>query len=166
MPRFDGSTPPRVDFPWPRVRTIVAGASVSRETGVPRRFSVGILLIITSMYSVLFSVLKAFRIPLDGFVVVSLFLTAVGVAQMLLFKGQRPRRASVIAGACFLPILFLGVATYEGMFSLPAFGEYVFLIALTIGGGLAGALNGYVAGYLIALVFLVIDKLQAGRKRK
>ena len=41
-------------------------------------------------------------------VLVTLFFSAVGLGQMLLFKGQRPRRASVIVGACVFPCMFLG----------------------------------------------------------
>ena len=60
--------------------------AVTREVDVWYRFGIGTLLIITTMYAVLFAVLRAFRVSPLAFVVVALFFTAVGLGQKILFK--------------------------------------------------------------------------------
>jgi hypothetical protein len=142
-----------------KVRTI-GGDVVRHEAGVPRQFGIGILLVITTMFAVLFAMLQGLGAPPLAFAGIAVFFGAVGLGQMLLFKGKRPRRASVIVGACFLPCLLLGTIVIE-MFEerrvVPDFftGLLLFLIWSPV-----GALFGYLAGLLIAGVFLVIDMLK------
>ena len=127
----------------------------AREFGVPRRFGVGTLLLITAMYAVLFAVLRAMQVPPVGFVLIGVFFGAVGLGQMLLFKGQRPRRASVLVGACAYPCLFLAAELYHsGQPGLDL------LFAMALAGMISGAVYGYLAGLLIAGVFLVNEKLK------
>ncbi|MGO8751196.1 MAG: alpha/beta fold hydrolase [Thermoguttaceae bacterium] len=140
--------------------------AVAREAGAPRQFGVGILMVITAMYAVLFSVLQAFGWPPIAFGVigglVALFFTAIGLGQMLLFQGKRPRRASVIVGGCLYPSLVFGglafMSVVEREPSLFFGGVCVGIVSIPIGAAL-----GYLAGLLIAGVFLVIDML--GRRR-
>jgi hypothetical protein len=65
------------------------------------------------MFAVLFAILRAFEASPLNYFGVGLFLFAVGLGQMLLFKGQRPRKASVVVGALgpeFLARFFLSAA--------------------------------------------------------
>ena len=91
----------------------LGGDVLQHEAGVPHRFGVGTLLLISTMYAVLFAVWRFIEGPPTVLVWVALFFFAVGLGQMLLFKGQRPRRASVIVGACVVPCMFLGYIVYE-----------------------------------------------------
>jgi hypothetical protein len=84
-----------------------------QEAGAPRRFGVSVLLVITAMYAVLFGLLQAMGAPAPVFFFVALFFTAIGLGQMFLFKGKRPRRASVLVGACFFPCLVLFMVGWE-----------------------------------------------------
>jgi hypothetical protein len=128
----------------------------SRQAGVPRRFGVGTLLLITAMYAVLFSFLRLCDSPPEAFLLIAIFFTGVGLGQMLLFKGRNPRRASWLVGACLLPCMMVGVELYNsfrppgghlsGPEPLPAF------CCCSV---ISGAIYGYLAGLLIAGVFLV-----------
>ena len=80
---------------------------IIREAGVPRQFGVGMLLVVTAVYAVLFAILRASKAPPSSFVVVGLFPFLIGLGQMLLFKGQRPRRASMIVGACIAVVFWI-----------------------------------------------------------
>ncbi len=137
-----------------------ATKTAPHEAGVPRRFGMGILLVIMTMYAVLFAVLKALGTPPLGFVLIAGFFTVVGLGQMILFKGKRPRRASVLVGGCFLPCLYLGVVIYQRWRPHPPD-----LIGGLIGGIIQGCLLGYLAGLLIAAVFLFIDKVKHVRDK-
>jgi hypothetical protein len=135
----------------------------THEAGVPRRFGVGTLLIITTAYAVLFAVMRALEFPPAAFVLVSLFFTAVGLGQMLLFKGRQPRKASVIVGACLYPPLFLGTIILESgaghRYHLPP--DLGIGVCCSIP---SGAMAGYLAGILIAGVFLVVEKVRSIRR--
>jgi len=125
------------------------------EAGVPRQFGVGILLVITAMYAVLFAVLRAMDAPPSVYTMVGLFVFAIGLGQMLLFKGQRPRRASMIARLGFVVSASILHWIFEGF-------ETIDLVWL-LNGAVYGVVCGYVAGVLIASVFLLIDKLRTVR---
>ncbi len=137
---------------------------VTPDFGVPRRFGIGTMLVVTAMYAVLFAVLRAIGLsPLD-FGVIVLFFTAVGLGQAILFGGKRPRVASRIVGASFS--LSVGLVRFfhhemtSGV-SIPLPLHYLcigILFSLFF-----GLLWGYVAGVLISGVFLMLDKL--GRLR-
>lgn len=124
------------------------------EAGVPRRFGVGILLVIATMYAVLFAIMRTLAFPPAAFVLIALFFTGVGLGQMLLFKGKRPRRASVIVGGILCPSLFLAVAVIEGVVHRiptvnllhPDFWKILGYCTIT------GTILGYLAGMLIAVV--------------
>ena len=126
--------------------------AIVHEAGVPRQFGVGILMVITTMYAVLFAVLRASD-PVT-FVIITLFFTAVGLGEMLLFKRQRPQRASIIMGAVFLPsVVTIDDAVHNRRLWAPD----------DINAMIFGPLLGYIAGYAIA--FLVIHKLKSLRDK-
>ncbi len=132
-----------------------------QEAGVPRRFGVSVLLVITALYAVLFGLLQAVRAPAPVFFVIALFFTTIGLGQMFLFKGKRPRRASVLVGACFFPCLVLFMVGWETPRILhEAFVPILIGLACSTMGG---ALLGYTGGGIVAGVFLVIDKLNLMR---
>lgn len=132
-----------------------------REAGVPRRFGMGTLLLITAMYAVLFAVLRALGLPPSAFLFVALFFTAVGLGQMLLFKGEHPRRASIVVGMAFHLANGLLRFGYEAV----RFGTHALpdpcsaFVTVIVGGGIAG----YLCGLLIAAIFLLIDKWKSHR---
>jgi hypothetical protein len=137
----------------------------THEAGVPRRFGVGTLLLITTLYALLFALLRAFHASPVTFFLIALFFTAIGLGQMLLFHGQRPRRASILVGAFFpaalaIPVWLARIAlgTPYARFSMSRLLDGLFWETL------AGAICGYLAGMLIAAVFLLFDKIVPKRK--
>jgi MFS family permease len=136
-----------------------------KQTGVPRRFGVGTLLVIVTMYAVLFTVLQ--KTDPAFFVLVVVFVTIIGLSQAILFKGHDPRLASMVTGMALgtlLPIVtsvvVLVVAIIHGDVT-EGLGAAVFTIFLgvPVGAGF-GVVAGYLAGLLIAGVFLLFNKIQ------
>ncbi len=127
-----------------------------RQTGVPRRFGVGVMLVITTMYAVLFAVIQ--RASAWNFAVIAIFFTLVGLAQAVLFKGRNPRRASAVTGVVFGVLLVLVSSR-----SVPILRQLAIPCPLPLAillGAVSGALFGYLAGGLIAGVFLFLNKVQ------
>lgn len=77
-----------------------AGVEVVRPAaGVPRRFGLGKLMLITAFFAVLFAVLSCLNAHPLVFVAVAGFVTLVGLSQAILFSGKMPRQASVVTGS-------------------------------------------------------------------
>ena len=120
------------------------------------RFGIDTLLIITAMYAVLFGTLRALSFSAEAFVGTAMFFTVVGLGQTLLFRGQRPRRASMIVGCCFSVVLvIINAAVFQSLVLFRSM--FVAILGAT---AIFGALYGCVAGLLISGVFLVLDKLR------
>jgi len=141
-----------------------AGLSSRRAIGVPRRFAIGTAMLITAMYSVLFAVMKSLGAHAIVMVIVALFFTVVGAAQMLLFGGRKPREASLIAGAVFwgaAPTVGFLIARFS-IGSPPGAQPFAIvggLLCGTLGSALLGVVLGYVAGCLTAGVFLILNRI-------
>jgi hypothetical protein len=130
---------------------------ITPEYGVPRQFGVGALLLITAMYAVLFAILRASRSSPSEYLGIGLFFFAIGLGQMFLFEGQRPRRASVIVGACF-PVVCWIIGYLLGDLDGLDFGRAIF-------GTMSGAFYGYLAGVIISGLFLFADKAKRLHRR-
>jgi RimJ/RimL family protein N-acetyltransferase len=136
----------------------------SRTSGVPRRFGVGVLLILMTFFAVLFAPLRCLDYGPKVGAVVGVLFVGVAAGQALLFRGRKPREASLLVGAVLFPLEMLALAVYEQVtdeFSRASIVE-------DIPGGLicsvaAGALLGYLAGCLTAGIFLVMDRLGNAR---
>lgn len=147
--------PPKPPEPKPDVDT----AERTPVTGVPRRFGVGTLLVITAMYAVLFAVLRAISLPPIFFVFYALFFTAVGLGQMLLFQGKQARRASAYVGAGFSLVASFLCYGAARVWELSSSLSHLFFPIDPLVAVLGGMLSGYLVGVLIAGVFLVMDRL-------
>jgi hypothetical protein len=121
------------------------------QAGMPRRFGIGTIMVITTFFALVFGLLKVLQVPPLVFVLVSGFILTVAACQALLFGGKNPRKASFIAGmamyalaAAFTAFAGTGVRFPIEELLCGAFG------AVVVGGPL-----GYAAGCLIAAIFLV-----------
>jgi hypothetical protein len=117
---------------------------------VPRRFGIGTLLVVATAYAVLFGTLRGLRAPWQITIAVSIFLTIVGLVQF--FAGPTyARRASMLLGS----VSFAIPAFIMWLIGRPVAAEHFFtaMFAAMIGGGLFG----YVAGVVVASVFLFIN---------
>lgn len=142
------------------------GSGSSGQFGVPRRFGVGTLLTITAIFAALFGMLSALGAHPIEFGGVTLFFVAVALGQAVLFKGKRPREASLLVGGCLLPlVLFVEavVTFFAHGYAAPVAGMACSLPVLAG----VGALLGYLAGGVIAGVLLVthlVGRRLAGRQ--
>jgi hypothetical protein len=130
-------------------------ADARPQVGIPRRFGVGTMLILVAVFAVIFSALKTLNVPPEGFAAVSVFFAGVGLCQMLLFKGRDPRAASVVGGIVMFGLIseigqLTGLVDFGPGNLLPAA-----LIRLVLTSVFCGAPLGYLAGLLLAAVFLV-----------
>ena len=143
--------------------------ALPRVPGVPRRYGVGTLLLITAMYAVLFSFLRWLQVPVAIFVIVVAFTTLVGLGQMFLFKGKEPLRASIWVGMVFFFVPTFGIVVFGligALVSLPhhAMSGIVFTLFAGIGGTVAftwfGGVVGYFTGLAIGGVFWVVQEIE------
>lgn len=145
----------------PRLPAGPSGAAWDSEAvGVPRRFGMAVVMLIMTMYAVLFATMKLLNTHPAVFLVVAVLFTGTGLGQMLLFGGRFPRAASIWVGACLLPVEVIALVVYYGFESRnPRWGDIIFqAVCSLVLAAPAGAVAGYVAGVLTAGVFLLIEK--------
>ena len=127
---------------------------------MPRQYGVGTMLVITAIYGVLFALLASLDAPPAAFVVPAVFLAGVGLAQMFLFGGRRPREASLLAGSF---LCTAGAATGVVIMHVagePGDGVLLWTVVLTPA---LGAVCGYLVGAMIGAPFLVAKRLSRRR---
>jgi hypothetical protein len=127
--------------------------------GVPRRFGVGVLMIMMAMFAVLFAVMRTLSAPPEVSIIIAVLVTGVGLGQVLLYGGKYPRAASIWAGAILFPVEIFALLFHPSIKG----GMFDEMIALLVISPLLGAGLGYLAGGLTAGVFL---GLEAYEKRK
>jgi hypothetical protein len=137
--------------------------------GVPRRFGLGVLMLLVTLAAVLFSALRSMGAGVEVFAVISTMFAAVAVGQVFLFGGRHPRAASIWVGACFCPLQVIAVWTWlyfeYGRRSFHSLDELLFVLlgamifSIPVGAGL-----GYLSGGLVGGVFLTLDALAERRR--
>ena len=120
--------------------------------GVPRRFDLATLLVISLAFAGLFALLHLFGAPSVVTAVVLTFIVVVGLAQAVLFGGRAPRRSSLIAGMLLGPAL-IGSEAY--------FRQYTFTVEDVLIASIVYVPFGYMSGAVIGGVFRVSDRLRA-----
>jgi hypothetical protein len=144
----------------PVVATLVDGPShrpPRPQVGVPRRFGIGTMMLLATMFAVLCAVLKTIGAPPLVFGQIAAFFAGVALCQMLLFRGRNPRKASLVGGALTGVIVASAFLLSATVFVFAGRDEKVFIeaIPLALMLFLFGAPLGYLAGLLTAAVFLV-----------
>ncbi len=148
------------DLPQRIAQQLVSGSanqSAQKIYSAPRRFDLSTILAVTAAYSVGLAMLRGFDTPPPVMLYFAIFITIVGVAQAMLFGGNKPRLASVLTGIVlsFLGMLLLPLV---GSFHIGSFSEQIaFALLMSV---FLGPLFGYLAGTLVGGVFLVADKLR------
>lgn len=128
---------------------------------MPRRFGIGTGLVVMTIYAVLFSVLGSLRARTSTVVFFAVFLAAILAGQTLLFRGKRPRLGSIIAG---VPAwIGLGALERWEMYQSLGGGVSVDLSGMLFATVILGTLSSYVFGWLVASVFLFMDRIRTGR---
>lgn len=136
---------------------LVAGeAPGAKPFGVPRRFGIGTILVVTTAFGLLLAALRALGAHPGVVAFVVAFISLVGAGQMLLFRGVQPRKASIVAGTFSLPLLTI-VAWVLRNPRPPGFGGFPCFVVTA---ALLGGACGYLAGGVAAGVFLIMDAVE------
>jgi hypothetical protein len=131
----------------------------SKLYSVPRRYDLATLFAVSSAYALLFGVLRLFGAPPVAIGWAGLFISVVGLGQALLFGGRSPRAASVVVGVPVWCATVAWMVPRDGWET--AFRELIYLpFAGICCGVIPGAILSYVAGAMVAGVFLVADKVR------
>jgi hypothetical protein len=131
--------------------------------GMPRRFSMAIMMAWMTLFAVAFSVLKWLEAPPVLFVIITILMLGIGLAQMWLFGGKKPRLASIVAGAVVLSVEIVVLS-----FATDVFDSHTPNMLLRIVGSIllvipcmpVGALFGYLLGGLTAGIVLTLNYLE------
>ena len=122
---------------------------ISRIYSAPRRFDLATMFVVSFAFALMFGVFRVAEMRAEGTIVVSVFIATVGTAQALLFKGKRPRLASVLTGAvAFVLLLVISNAVFGVSTVSPI--ELLFV-------GIFGSIWGYLAGCLVGVVFMTAE---------
>ena len=133
--------------------------------GMPRRFGTSVaVLIIVTMYAVLFAAMQTVQVLVHQrdpvlFVMVTIFVTGVGLSQAVLFHGHNPRRASILTGFVLGTAIALARFFQERQPGIRLSPEQFVVIVFYVLSGFGG-LGGYVVGGVIAGVFLLLNRVQ------
>ena len=119
--------------------------------GAKRVFDLFTLMAITLAFGLLFGALKALGANPEVFFGVTSYVTFVAIGQMLLFGGKSPRIASLVAGPIALALTSLCFSIWYGRWGIV---EAVCSLPL-------GVPAGYLAGGMVAGVFLIADALRS-----
>jgi len=124
--------------------------------GVPRQFGVVRVLGMLVVFALAFGLLRWLGAPTSVFVGVTLFFGLVGTGQAVLYRGRRPRVASVLAGLVAGPVVAVLMVLLELNFgAATGTDDFLDVTVMAFLFGLMGAPCGYLAGGLLAAIFLV-----------
>ena len=126
---------------------------------VPRQFGTGTLLLATTLFAVLFAVLKWAGATPQQLFFCSAFVATVSLAQIVFERA--PRWASMLAGGVYLPLSMLNIPVfYRRPIQDTSFSNVFRLV-------LIGLCIGYLGGAIIAGIFLAMDYVaKLGQRRE
>lgn len=132
------------------------------DATVPRRFGLLTMLGALTLFSLGFMLLEAFQTPGWLILHISLFLSAVSLAQMLF--PAAPRQASIRAGAIYLPVALVVSIPFSLLTERTADEPRYWTVALAVMliSSFVGAGLGYLVGTLMAGLFLILQSISPG----
>ncbi len=131
---------------WERLRDLLDEPAY----GAQRVFDLFTLMAITLAFGLLFGAMKALNAIPEVFFGVASYVTFVGIGQMLLFGGNNPRLASVVGGPIALLLTTVLLNAWYGRWDF----------CTTACSLILGPPAGYLAGGMVAGVFLIADAMR------
>ncbi len=133
----------------------------SKIYSAPKRFDVSTLMVVTVAYAFLFMLTSTVAgvnnsASVWASAIIGLFLAYIAIAQIVLFKGDYPRFASVVAGAAAFSLTVFA----EGAIGIDNNGIWNSIAMAFLAGVFFGAPVGYFAGATVGGVFLISDMLR------
>ncbi len=128
--------------------------------GVPRRFSLGTVMIVTACFGLMLVGLIRWGLSRAVIAIVVVEVATVAVGQVALFGGKQPRKASIVAGIGFMFVVMIGVAWYDAATHAKDTPGVSTLIVMALPFAASGAFFGYISGGAVAGIFLIMDKTE------
>jgi putative addiction module component (TIGR02574 family) len=145
--------------PWPIVERLMADCARSSGNQVfaaPRRFDLSTIFVVTMAFSLLFAGMRLLPFPPVVSVIVGGYFALIGLGQAFLFRGNRPRTASILVSMLYYALVALLVWQLRGPRAYPVSDIVVVAMLMMV----FGAVLGYVAGALVGSVFMIADILR------
>jgi putative addiction module component (TIGR02574 family) len=142
--------------PWPIVEQLMADCARSSGNQVfaaPRRFDLSTIFVVTVAFALLFAGMRVLPIPPFVSVIVGGYFALIGLGQAFLFRGNRPRTASMLVGTLYYGLGALIIWQLSGPRARPTFDILISGVFVLI----FGAILGFVAGALVGSVFMIAD---------
>jgi putative addiction module component (TIGR02574 family) len=156
----------RTDYvPWPIVERLMADcarSSGNQVYAVPRRFDLSTIFVVTIAFSLLFAGMRLLPFPPVASAIVGGYFALIGLGQAFLFRGNRPRTASMLVGALYYALLHFIFWQMSGPRAHPISSVVISSVFVLI----FGAVLGFVAGTLVGSVFMFADLLRRALPRK
>jgi putative addiction module component (TIGR02574 family) len=151
---------PAESVPWPIVERLLsdcARSSGNQVFAAPRRFDLFTIFVITIAFSILFAGMRLLPLPPVASAIVGGYFALIGLGQAFLFRGNRPRTASLLVGGLYYVLVSYVLWQLSGPRAYPTSDVVVTAIFLLI----FGAVLGFVAGALVGSVFMLADWLRS-----
>lgn len=126
---------------------------------VPKRFDLASMFSISVAFAMLFSIMRALDCSPLLISIFGIYFAAVGIAQAVLFNGDKPREASVIAGGILGCVSVIIIAISEGA-PLGA------AISMAICSAVWAPVAGYLVGTINGGIWLITDYLRQWLERR
>jgi hypothetical protein len=152
--------PQSCDAPYSSERPIFWGVAWDKPaTGIPRKFGIAILMLMVTLFAMMFSLFKWINAPAVVYGIFGVLVFGVALGQMFLFGGKYPRAASIWTGAVLLPIEIFVINIFSNFFNMSenVVERLIITFILLFLIMPFGAFFGYLAGGLSAGVVLLLE---------
>jgi putative addiction module component (TIGR02574 family) len=150
---------PAESVPWPIVERLLsdcARSSGNQVFAAPRRFDLSTIFVITIAFSLLFASMRLLPFPPVVSAIVGGYFALIGLGQAFLFRGNRPRTASMLMGGTYYVLVSYVLWQLSG----PRAYATSDILVIAIFHLIFGAVLGFVAGTLVGSVFMLADWLR------
>ena len=154
---FDENRSAKSSVPW------AASWDNKPAVGMPRKFSIAILMMMVTLFAMLFSALRWIGALPVYYGIFGVLVFGVALGQTLLFGGKYPRAASIWSGAILLPVQIGVIYLFTDLLSDVFYSEHnviirgILVLFFMLFSVPFGAFFGYLAGGLSAGVVLLLE---------